>query len=236
MKKPPLFILILLIVGPLQAQRGMNLSEAELKRQRSIPVPRTSGVDTLFKVIFQSGDWNADAIRRFQESGWCKPSDRIPLDSFYEASKQWCIDRMGADRFYRNVKIDWQSLKDEMSKDIYWIRFYYFPDSLTDAMVTCKFRYYYFMGRKEIYPPENLRDIRLDATAYSFPVTQQKAIQIARDSVVGQDSAIKIRPPQFTDDFEWRFSIDTGKNGIKSFYIDARTGLVRDLKVAWRID
>ena len=236
MKLLLLFMLLYLTAASLQAQRGMDLSEAELKRQRSIPVPNASGTDTLFSAIFQSGDWKEDAIRRFREAGWCKPSDRIPLDSFYEASKQWCIDRMGADRFYRNVRIDWQSMKDELSKDIYSIRFYYFPDSLTDAMVTCKFRYYYFMGRKEIYPPENLPDIRRDAAAYSFPVTQQQAIQIARDSVVGPDSAINIRSPQFTDGFEWRFSVDTGKNGIKSFYVDARTGLVRDLKVAWRID
>ena len=236
MKHSAILIGLCLLAGALHAQREQDLSDAERTRQRSVPVPRAYGTDTLLRAVFEKRDWKPDAIQQAQQVGWGAPSDQIPLDSFYEAAKQWCCERMGADRFYKQVRVDWRTLKDERSKSIYYIRFYYFPEGMSDAMVCLNFRYYYFLDRREIYPPENLRDIRTDSTAYTFPFSRERAIQVARDSVVGQDPAIVIRVPEFTDDFHWQFHIDTKAKGIKSFWVDARTGYVGELKTSWRID
>lgn len=229
-----LFTGFLLAGTPLHAQRSREeRSEAESRRLNSLFIPQAPGIDTVFNLIFKTLGSEREPFQRY---GWSKPSSQIPLDSFYEASKQWCVERMGSERFYRDVRVDWHSFKEESAKDIYYIRFYFFPEGLTDAMAIFTFRYYYFMGQKQIYPPENLRDLRLDAEGYHFPVTQAQALQIARDSVVGAEATIVVRRPEFTDDFRWRFSVDTGRTGIKSFFIDARTGAVQDLKVSRRID
>lgn len=198
-------------------------------------IPPDMTVDSLVHYIY---DFNPSkyGIGYSQKFGWLKLSDKFDTDSFYQWTKQYCIERVGERYFYENFRVNRRSFKDNASSEIYEIRYYFFPPGLGYDHQRITFKKYMFLGIEETQAPSNLPDCRTDPTACEFPIGREAAMKIASEKVLkGRDMHIHIKELNY--DLKWECVVYTdGYWSGEDFTIDARTGKVSEVKGWHRID
>ena len=234
MKALPLLFLLL----PLTALPQMEARFHPDKPEEGIEVARIPPDILLDSLVHYIYNFNPSkyGIAYSQKFGWLKPSDQFDSNAFFEWAKQYCIERVGEAYFYDHFRVNRRSFKDHDDSEIYEIRFYFFPPGFAYDHVQVVFKKFVFLGIEEVETPAHLPDCRSDTTACTFPITRQRAKQIARQQVL-KDRDMHLLIKGLTDDLKWEGQVYTdGRWYGESFTIDARTGDVTTPKAWRRID
>jgi hypothetical protein len=232
----PLLLLFLTNARPLTAQ--MTLVK--------VPRENLSADSVAHRVYFETeGRPTLDkyGIRYSRKFGWFKMSEKIDTDSFYNWTKQYCIERVGEAFFYQHFYFTYYSFKDNLDSEIYEIRYYFLPfdtaatqlhdDSTPHAEVT--FKSFDFLGIHEVETPPNLPDCRTDSAACSFPFDSAAVLKIAEEKGLKSEKGY---PPrlQFQPDLTWKVWINVNDWTYHQYTVDGRTGVVSAVKTSHRID
>ncbi len=223
----------------------LTLSASVYAQQRVLDIPPKKSADAVFLDAYRliepnpaKDKYGIESMRRF---GWLEPSSKFDTDSFYQWTKQKCIEKVGKDFFYQRFKLSWQSFKNDPASEVYTITYLIAPfqDSLLedDIYIKISFKRYDFLGRSETEIPSNLPDCINNPILCTFYYDREKVLAIAREKVIGTQQVLN-KGPYLTllPDFNWQVSVELAGAGIKTFTVDSRTGAMSEVRTSWRID
>ena len=215
-------------------------------QKRTLPVPHDRLVDSVFLDIYRLDhpDPATDSygIGYSRSFGWLAPSAKFDTDSFYQWTKQKCIEKVGEIFFYQHFRLGRHSFKDEWSTEVYTITYLIVPfqDSTlvkyNNQYVYLSFKRFDFLGYSETQIPVNLPDCIADPELCAFRYDRQRVMAITREKVIGDQKIIDGPYLQLGADFGWQVSVELAGAGIKQFTVDGRTGVMSEIKTSWRID
>jgi hypothetical protein len=175
--------------------------------------------------------------------GWFKMSEKINTDSFYNWTKQYCIERVGEDFFYRHFRFGYYSFKDNTQSEIYEIRYYFLPfDSAATQLdfdstdyTEFIFKSFDFLGIHEVGTPPFLPDCRTDPAACRFAFDRAAVLKIAEEKGLKSQKGY---PPrlEFQPDLSWKVWINVDDWTFYQYSVESRTGAVSETTTRRRID
>ena len=206
----------------------------------SFNIPKSANLDSLFSIIHQVYEHDKDDIKRGQQYGWYKYSDKIDAGQFFEECKTYCIERVGEERFYQHFRFDVHAFKDDPRSEIFTIRFRYYP-FLTDStskgdFVNIIFQSLDFINIHQRSYPENLPDCSTNTDACNFPIGRTEAEAIGLREVVKGREDFKITIHEFKQNFQWLCTATANGWYVERFTVDARTGEVGNFQQWQGID
>lgn len=155
MKNLPLLCLALLPLFAL-AQNEIRINPQDSTEGiEVIFIPREMTADSLMHYIYNF-DPSRYGIGHTQRFGWLKLSEKFDTDSFYQWTKQYCIERVGERYFYENFRVYRHSFKDNPNTEVYEIHYLFFPPGFGFDHQRITFKKYVFLGTEEVQPPANL--------------------------------------------------------------------------------
>lgn len=214
----------------------------------AIEVPRENiSADSLAHFLYYAtlADPKNDpyGIQYSRKFGWLKLSDKINTDSFWLSTRQFCIERVGEDFFYKHFRMNWRSLRDNGNSEIYEIRYYFFPFDTTAtrldidsvAHVEMVFKSFDFLGIHEVQTPPYLPDCRGKAAACLFPFDKKEVLKIVAEK------GLKCKPGflpyiELMPDLKWSVSINENDWVFHRFRVDCQTGEASEVRTSHRID
>ena len=199
-------------------------------------IPKGATLDSLFQMIYRAYEMDSDDVRRGQQYGWYKYSEKINADSFFLSTLKYCTDRVGEEYFYRHFRFDVHSFKDDPFSEVFTIRYRFYPPGFAkDDYVDIVFKRLDFLSIYKMSFPKNLPDCQADPKQCAFPITREKAMEIAKKELV-KDREMKVNL-ELDNNLKWKGTTYTeGQWQGENFFIDARTGKLSGVKGWHRID
>ncbi len=198
-------------------------------------IPPDLKADSVVQYIYNLNP-NNSSITYSQRFGPVNLSNKISVNEFYEWTKKHCIERVGERYFYDNFRLNRHSFKDDLFSEIYEIRYYFFPPGFSYDYQIISFKRFVFMGLDETQVPENLPDCMTESMSCSFPITREKALEIAVAQVV-KKRPLKVYFSGLTSEYKWDCRTYSESHWYGEYFtIDARTGEVSELRQYQRID
>ncbi|MBV6441544.1 MAG: hypothetical protein DYG98_06390 [Haliscomenobacteraceae bacterium CHB4] len=206
-------------------------------------LPADSVAQLIYRLAHPDPEVDKYGIEYTRRFGWLKMSDKINTDSFFNWTKQYCIERVGEELFYKNFRLYRNSFKDNATTEIYEIRYLFFPfdsnaqnlNSDSSHYAEFVFKSFDFLGIHESQTPANLPDCRLDTSACRFLFDRAAVLRII--AAMGLKSEKRYEPYLlFQPDLTWKVTVNVNDWMFHSFTVDSRSGLSSEVRTSHRID
>ena len=194
-------------------------------------IGRTEPLDSLAKRIFEAYEMDKGEPWRTRRYLKGLHSSKMDKDSFFIETKQFCIDRLGEDYFYDNVRVRYHSFKNDWNTHVYTISYRFCPPEFGGKYVDFVFKSLDFLNIHQREFSKIVPNRLSNPSSCDFKISYADAINIANKTLKKNITQAKYYNVDMLPSFKWKVVVSL-KRGHQSFTIDARTGKVSTVKTA----
>lgn len=221
-------IIIITLIGCLQ-----NFGTAQT---RLYEVPKVATIDSVFRMIISYHNYSEEQVIRTQQFGLLQKSAIMNTDSFYQSTKQYCIQQVGEDFFYNKFRLILHSFENNPDGNVFTIKYRFYPFAVENRdYVDIVFKKMDFLNIHQYELPQNLPECEQEKENCGLLISREKAKEIAKKEVV-KDRDLDVFVQKLMPSLKWKCNAKENDWSGESFYIDIKTGEITELHGWRRID